>query len=104
MATKPVLKRPALYPIGGWTQLNLQLSTRSLHVKGVKKDELVLTQQDKERLNQAQLMGNRRGFVVALVCPRCGGVVQTNRGNDLPDGILAKCSTPDCPKVWLNEN
>ena len=102
MAAKPVLKRPAVYPISGWAALNLQLSTRGLHIRGVKKDKIVLTQQDKDYLNQAQLMGNRRGFVVALVCPRCGSIVQTHRGNDLPDGIVAKCSSVDCPKVWLD--
>lgn len=84
--------------------MNLQPSTRGLHIKGVKEDEIVLSRQDKDRLNQAQLMGNRRGFVVALACPRCGSIVQTHRGNDLPDGIAAKCPMKDCPKVWLDEN
>lgn len=102
MATKPVLKRPAVYPVSGWVALNLRQSTRGLHIKGVEKDEITLSQQDKERINQAQLMGNRRGFVMALICPRCGGVVQTYRGSDLPDGVLAQCVSPGCPKVWLD--
>lgn len=102
MATKSVLKKAAVYPVGGWAQLNLQQSTRGIHIKGVNEDEIVLTQQDKDRLNQAQMMGSRRGFVVALVCPRCGSIVQTSRGNDLPDGVMAKCSKPECPKVWID--
>lgn len=104
MATKSILRRPAVYPTAGWAELNLRLSTRGLHIRGVKKDKIVLSKQDKDDLNEAQLIANHKGFVVALVCPRCGSIVQTHRGNDLPDGIAAKCSKQDCPKVWLDGN
>ena len=96
--------RPKVYPVAGFVTFNWQRSAlpNSNAVSRSNEDRIYLTQTDTERLNKAQLIGNRRGFVVALVCPRCGSVVQTYRGNDLPDGVLAKCPMQDCAKEWLN--
>jgi hypothetical protein len=71
-------------------------------VKGHLSKRIALTQNDMDKLNLAQLIGNRRGFIVALVCPLDGTVVETYRGNDLPDGLLARCPHPGCGKEWID--
>ena len=96
--------RSKVYPVAGFVTFNWQRSALGNAIFGVKRDTLYLTPEDKAKLNSAQLIGNRRGFVVAMVCPRCGSVVQTFRGNDLPDGYAAKCPSVDCPKVWLDDD
>ena len=104
VSTKSTRKksRSKVYPVAGFVTYNWQRSALGSVVYGVEKDKIYLTAEDKQKLNTAQLIGNRRGFVVALACPRCGSVVQTFRGNDLPDGYAAKCSSVDCKKVWLD--
>lgn len=105
MATKHILKkkkRPAAYPTSGFVGFNYVNSSLGNVVHGFKEDTMYLSRYDIEKLDAAQLMVNRRGFMMAVVCPRDGSVVLTHRGNDLPDGMYAKCSMPDCPKVWLD--
>lgn len=94
--------RSKVYPVAGFVTFNWQKSALGSEVKHYPSKKIPLTQRDMDKLNLAQLIGNRRGFIVALVCPRDGTVVETYRGNDLPDGVLAKCPHPDCDKEWID--
>lgn len=93
---------PKVYPVAGYVDFNWRSSAIGSAVKHFQRKKIPLTQTDMDKLNLAQLIGNRRGFIVALVCPRDGTVVETYRGNDLPDGVLAKCPHPDCGKEWID--
>ena len=93
--------RPKVYPDAGFVTFNWRPSAIGNVVKHFKEKTVHLTSYDRDKLNLAQLIGNRRGFIVALVCPRDGNVVQTSRAHDLPDGVLAKCPLPDCGKEWV---
>jgi hypothetical protein len=94
--------RPKVYPVAGYVDFNWRRSSLGSEVKHYQSQSIPLNQRDLEKLNLAQLIGNRRGFIVALVCPRDGTVVQTYRGSDLPDGVLAKCPMKDCGKEWVD--
>jgi hypothetical protein len=93
--------RPKVYPVAGFVTFNWRVSAIGNAVAHFQASTVRLTRRDVEKLNLAQLIGNRRGFVVALVCPQDGTVVQTSRGSDLPDGVLAKCPLVDCGKEWV---
>lgn len=95
--------RSKVYPVAGYVNFNWRVSAMGSEVKHLQKQKIPLSLRDREKLNLMQLMGNRRGFIVALVCPRDGSVVETYRGNDLPDGVLARCPYKDCGKEWVNE-
>jgi hypothetical protein len=93
--------RPKVYPDAGFVTFNWRQSAIANEISRYKKKTIRLTSYDREMINRAQKIGNRRGFIVALVCPRDGNVVQTSRAHDLPDGVLAKCPMPDCGKEWV---
>lgn len=93
--------RPKVYPVAGFVTFNWRQSAIANEVKSHDKKKVLLSRRDRDKLNLAQLIGNRRGFVVALVCPLDGTVVQTARGSDLPDGVLAKCPLETCGKEWV---
>lgn len=95
------LEPPKVYPVAGFVTYNWPKSALGNVIYGAKQDELTLTKRDRDKLNLAQRIGNRRGFLVVLACPRCGTVVQTYRAHDLDDGLAAKCPSFDCKKVWL---
>jgi len=106
VSTRSTRKRPRskVYPVAGFVTFNWQRSAIGNEIHGVSQDKIELTARDKDKLELAQLICNRRGFVMALICPKCGSVVQTSRGSDLPDGCAAKCPMPDCTKEWWNED
>jgi hypothetical protein len=93
--------RPSVYPAVGFVAFNWRTSAIGNEVYGVRKKKIRLTQRGQDLLNRAQLIGNRRGFVVALICPVDGCVVKTHRSGDLPDGVLAEC--PNCKKQWIED-
>jgi hypothetical protein len=94
--------RSKVYPVAGFVKFNWQQSAIGTAIAHFQSKRITLSQRDKDRLNLAQKIGNRRGFVVALVCPHDGSVVETFRGNDLPDGVAAKCPMVDCGKEWVD--
>jgi hypothetical protein len=91
-----------VYPVAGYVDFNWRRSSLGSAVGHFQEKSIPLTQADQEKLVTAQLIANRRGFVVALVCPHDGSVVETFRGSDLPDGVLARCPMQDCGKEWIN--
>jgi hypothetical protein len=96
--------RPKVYPVAGFVTFNWQRSAiDGRTIRDAEKKKIRLSQRDKEKLNLAQLIGNRRGFVVALVCPSDGSIVETHTGHDLPDGVLARCPMIGCGKTWLQD-
>ena len=70
----------------------------SYGIRRASKKRVRLTEQTISELNQLQHLGNRAGFVVALVCPKDGEVVKTRRTGELDDGEAAVC--PRCGKTW----
>jgi hypothetical protein len=95
-------KRSKVFPVAGYVNFNWRSSALGNEVFQYQSKTISLSSRDRDKLNLMQLMGNRRGFIVALVCPRDGTVVETWRGSDLPDGVLARCPMPDCGKEWLD--
>lgn len=93
--------RPKVYPVAGFVNFNWQRSALGNAVAHFQKKRIHLSSRDRDKINLAQMIGNRRGFIVALVCPRDGTVVQTHRSHDLRDGVLAKCPMPECGKEWV---
>lgn len=93
--------RPKVYPVAGFVNFNWRRSAIGNEVAYFNEKTVPLSRRDINKVNLAQLIGNRRGFVVALVCPQDGTVVQTHRSHDLDDGVLAKCPMPECGKEWV---
>jgi|SRR5580765_5651022 len=101
-STKPK-SRLKVYPVAGYVNFNWRRSSLGSAVGHFHEKSIPLTQRDQDKLVMAQLIANRRGFVVALVCPHDGSVVETYRGNDLPDGVLARCPMMGCGKEWIQD-
>ena len=93
--------RAKVYPVAGFVTFNWRGNAIGNEVRQYEAETVRLTRRDRDKLNLAQLIGNRRGFIVAMVCPRDGTVVQTARAGDLPDGVLAKCPLVTCGKEWV---
>ena len=95
---------PKVYPVAGFVSYNWPLAAiekGGYQIRDRNKKTVKMTRADKDKINLAQRIGNRRGFIVVLACPMCGTVVQTYRHADLQDDVLAKCPIPDCAKTWV---